>query len=148
VISLPQIARSGPDCAQKALSLFRHFVWLYTGWLLSDNPPVIREGDFVVDKNEQDTIENADRREVMAALLKYSAVVGGASTIVLSSADAVSASAASGGGKTHGHHETMPHFRTKNEYYKHYKPWQTIRENPEKRSFILSILKEIKRLFG
>jgi len=44
-------------------------------------------------------IENPDRREVMSALLKYSAVVGAASGTVLSASQAIAQSAASGGGR-------------------------------------------------
>jgi hypothetical protein len=55
-----------------------------------------------MENTSKDVIENADRREVMAAILKYSAVVAGASTVVMSSADAVSASAASRGGPRGG----------------------------------------------
>lgn len=43
-------------------------------------------------------IENADRREAMSAIVKYSAVVGGATTTVLSASEAIAKSAASGGG--------------------------------------------------
>ncbi len=48
---------------------------------------------------KQDVIEDVERREVMSAILKYSAVVGGASTVVLSASDAVAKSAASGSPK-------------------------------------------------
>lgn len=47
---------------------------------------------------EENGIENKERREVLAALVKYSAVVGGASTVVLSASEAVAKSAASGTG--------------------------------------------------
>ncbi|WP_170329123.1 hypothetical protein [Ruegeria arenilitoris] len=45
---------------------------------------------------EENEIENTERREVLAALVKYSAAVGGASTVVLSASEAVAKSAASG----------------------------------------------------
>lgn len=46
---------------------------------------------------ENGEIVNTERREILAALMKYSAAVGGASTVVLSASEAVAQSAFSGG---------------------------------------------------
>jgi len=43
-------------------------------------------------------IDSPDRREVMSAIVKYSAVIGGASTTVLTASEAIAKSAASGRG--------------------------------------------------
>lgn len=49
------------------------------------------------ENNQQGTaIENAERREVLSALMKYSVAVGGASATVLTASQAVARSAASG----------------------------------------------------
>jgi len=44
-------------------------------------------------------IDDADRREAMSAILKYSAAVGGATATVLTASEAIAKSAASGAGK-------------------------------------------------
>ncbi len=49
-----------------------------------------------MEQNKQNQLQDKERREVMAALLKYSAAVGGASTVVLSASEAIAKSAASG----------------------------------------------------
>ncbi|SLN58962.1 hypothetical protein ROA7450_03038 [Roseovarius albus] len=45
---------------------------------------------------ERNDVESAERREVLTSLLKYTAVVGGASTVALSASEAVAKSSASG----------------------------------------------------
>ena len=55
-------------------------------------------GKMSTDHESGSEIENANRREAMSAILKYSAVVGGATATVLSASEAIAQSAASGAG--------------------------------------------------
>ena len=104
----------------------------------------------VVSHNEQHEIENKERREVLASLLKYSAAVGGASTVVLSASEAVARSAASGSARKYDHDRWEQHLAEKKEWFEENGPAirNYLDENPEKKSYIVNFLRGLLRYFS
>lgn len=86
-------------------------------------------------QNKTDEIENKERREVLTALVKYSAAVGAASTVTLSASEAVAHSAASG----YAHNPDK-----KKDAYKKWKKYK--QENPRHAGFLANLFRLFSRL--
>jgi len=78
-------------------------------------------------------IENPDRREAMSAIMKYSAVVGGATATVLTASEAIAKSAASGAGHANASPEYWEQGRRESKYWgdtqwEKWREWERWRE--------------------